>query len=101
MNTTDQTLLDALGLEDLLPEEQQQVLEDVGSLIFEGTLARLLERMDEATREQLDVLLARDAEESEVLDFLKAHVPGAESAVSETIEELRSDILAVTGPAPA
>lgn len=100
MNTTDQTLLDLLGLDALLPEEQQQVLADVGSLIFEGTLVRLIEQMDEPTREQFDALMANDAPEDEVLDFLKRNVPGADAAVAQTIEELRNDILAVTGPAP-
>jgi hypothetical protein len=101
MTTPEQSLLDTLGLEELLPEEQQQVLADVGSLIFEGTLVRLLEQMDEPTRAKFDALLTTNAAEDEVMDFLKANVPGAEAAVTQTIEELRDDILAVSGPVPA
>lgn len=98
--TTAQTLFDALGLDALEPAEREQAILDLYDLIFQGTLIRLIERMDEDTRTAFDQLMDADAPEDEVLAFLESRVPGAQDAVTETIEELRTDILAVSGEAP-
>lgn len=91
------TLLDALGIQDLTPEEQEEMLLDLNELIYKGTMVRLIERMDEKTKADFDALMDRDADEEVVEKFLEERVPGADQAVEETVEELRNDILAVTG----
>jgi hypothetical protein len=89
-------LLDALDLSELEPEEQEELLLDIGDLIFKGTLVRLIERMDDRTRDAFNRLLADNASEDVIQNFIQTHVPDADSAVGETIAELRDDILAVT-----
>lgn len=101
MERTDQTLLDLLGLDDLSLGQQERVLADMGSLIFEGTLVRLIGRMNEGTRAELDALMDGDVSAEDLIAFLREKVPGSDEAVSETVQELRDDILAVSGPAPA
>lgn len=95
--TTDSTLLEALGIDALAPEEQEAMLLDLNELIFKGTLVRLIERMDEKIAKEYDALVERGAGEDEMLAFFQEKVPDADSAVTETVEELRNDILAVTG----
>ncbi len=90
-------LLDALGVEDLLPEEQEALLVDLGELIQKGTMVRLIERMDEKTRAEFNALLDTDPSEEDMEAFLESKVPDAAAAAAETVEELRNDILAVTG----
>jgi hypothetical protein len=91
-----QGILEALGIKDLEPAEQEELLLDLGELVTRGTMLRLIERMDEKTQDDFSALLDRDPEDEEVEAFLKERVPDADSAVEETLEELRSDILAVT-----
>jgi len=91
------SLLNALGIEELLPEEQEELLLDLNSLIWEGSLIRLIEKMDDATKEAFEKLLAADAGEDEVQAFLDEHVPDSGQAVADTVQELTDDILAVTG----
>lgn len=92
--TTD--LLTQLGIGDLQPDEQEQLLLDVNELVYKGAIIRLIERMDDATREEFEALMTREAGEDEIEAFLMEKVPDAESAVTETIQELTDDILSVT-----
>ena len=97
MPTTDtQSILEALDIEALAPEEQQELILELGDLVFRGTMLRLIERMDDATQDEFSLLLDRDPQEDEVEQFIKSRVPGADEAVEQTLAELRSDILAVT-----
>lgn len=86
---------DALGLEELSPEEQEEILLDLNALVFKGSLVRLIERMDASARDDFAVLMDRNADEEEVDTFLKERVPNADQAVLDTVEELTNDILAV------
>jgi len=94
-DTTD--ILKALDIAQLPPEAQEEILLDLGDLVFHGSILRLIERMDEKTKEDFDALLERNSSEEDVMAFLQERVPDADSAVQETIEDLRSDILATIG----
>jgi len=99
MNTqhTPTELLSALDLESLAPEEQEALLLELNEIVFRGSMVRLIERMDEKSRDEFAALMEGDADEEAVEAFLKERVPDADSAVAETVAELTDDILAVTG----
>lgn len=89
-------IMDALNMEGFSVEEQEELLLDLNELVFKGTMVRLIERMDDETRIAFNELMDSDASEEEVEAFLHAHVPDADAAVQETIQDISSDILAVT-----
>lgn len=86
---------DALGLDELTPEEQEEILLDIEDMLKKGTLIRIAERMDDPTKEAFLALTEKDASEEEMDAFLKANVPDAPVALEETLEELTNDILAL------
>jgi len=90
-------ILDTLGFSELLPDEQQELLIDLNSLIFEGTMVRLVERMDHATRDEFAKLMETDPSEEAVEEFLRSRVPDADGAAVEAIKEVTDDILSATG----
>ncbi|HEY4489413.1 MAG TPA: hypothetical protein VJA87_02940 [Candidatus Paceibacterota bacterium] len=90
-------LLEALDISELSPEEKEELLLDLGDLVFRGSMLRLIERMDDKFKDDFHTLMEKDPSEDEVTDFLKSRVPDAGSAVEETLADLHSDILAVTG----
>lgn len=90
-------LLDALDISELPPEEQEELLLDLGDLVFRGSMLRLIERMDDATKDDFNALMDTDPSEDGVMEFLQTRVPDADQAVEETLADIRSDILAVTG----
>lgn len=90
-------LIEALDIGALSAEEQEEILLDFGDLVFQGTMLRLVERMDAATKADFDAIMETDPSEDEIMEFLQARMPDAEQAVEETIAGMRSDILAATG----
>ena len=89
-------MLDALNFTALDENEQQELLLEISELVSKGTFIRLLERMDERTRDEFTALMERDASDEEVQAFIDARVPDAQSAVTETVQELTNDILSLT-----
>ena len=91
-------IMTALDMADLSNEEQQEFLLELNSLIFKGSLVRLVERMDDSTRQEFSTLMDTDPEIEQVEQFLESKVENADGAVLETINDLTSDILAVMAP---
>lgn len=94
--TTFDKIVQALDLNSMPLEDQEKVLSKLSELIFRGTMVRLYERMDDATRADFTALLERQASPEEVDTFLKERVPGAEKAAEEAVAALADDILSVT-----
>lgn len=94
-------LLHNLGLPLLEPYEQEEMLLALSSIVFRGSLVRMVERMDEKTRDDFSALCAREASDEEMAAFIEERVPGAEEAIRETIEELEEDVRGLDIPASA
>jgi hypothetical protein len=94
-------ILEFLALDALAPEEQEETLLALSDLVFKSSLARMVQMMDDTTKEDFTALCARDASEEELQAFLRARVPGADTAVRETMGEIESDLAALDIPAAA
>lgn len=90
-------ILQALDLEALPPEEQEALLSELHELIYRGSMLRLMERMDESTKERFEKLLQDSASDEAIEAFITENVPDADAIVTETVQELTDDILTVTG----
>jgi len=90
-----QTLLSVLNVSAYSPEEQEKLLADVSSTIFQGSLVRFVEQMDEPTRNAFSKLVDKSADENEVVRFLKEHVENADDIVLEVVREMIEDISAL------
>lgn len=95
-NTKFEKLLEALDLSELPTEEQETLLLDLNTTIFKSALIRMIEGMNDATREEFAALMDAEASEEELEAFLRDKVPGAEQAVNEAVETVADDILAVS-----
>jgi Protein of unknown function (DUF5663) len=89
-------ITDALEFDEMTPEEQEELMLDLGNLIYNGTMLRIMERMDEKYKDDFHALIDKNAPEEELAEFIEKHVPNADAAVEETVAELTRDILAVT-----
>lgn len=97
MAAAKETILDALGIENLSPDEQEELLLDINELVLRGALMRLVGTMDGETKDDFEKLLDSDPDDEEVEWFLEERVPDSGKALEETIQEIRDDILSVTG----
>lgn len=90
-------ILTALEFESLEKEDQESLLTELHELIYRGAMVRLLERMDEGTKEEFEKLLEGDASDEEVESFIAVRVPDSDQIVAETVAQLTDDIVTVTG----
>lgn len=90
------SIIEALDLAALPAKDQEDILLTLNDLIFKGSLARIIEGMDDATRESFSGLFESGASEEEIGAFLETHAPHSDKAVQETIDELADDILSVS-----
>lgn len=93
-----QKLIAALDLSSLPSEEREEILLDLNEVVFKNSLIRMIEIMDEPTREEFARLMESEASEQELETFLAERVPGADKAIEEAVESLTDDILAVSEP---
>lgn len=90
-------ILEALQLSELSPKEQEEILLDINTIIYESSMVRLVESMDEQTRTDFEALMERDTADEEMEAFLKERVPRADALIAEAVKELTDDILSGTG----
>ncbi|OGG72349.1 hypothetical protein A3E65_02350 [Candidatus Kaiserbacteria bacterium RIFCSPHIGHO2_12_FULL_56_13] len=91
---TTSNLIAVLNLHQYPAKEQEELLIALGNAAFRGTLARLIQKMNEKARVDFSALLARNASPEEVDTFLKERVQGAEEATADTLSDLASDLKA-------
>lgn len=87
-----ETLISALNLSAYSQEKQEQIILNISDTLFKGTLVRLVERMDDATRNDLNTLMESDISSEDVVTFLKERVSGADEVVHEVLHEITNDI---------
>lgn len=92
-------LADALSLEGLGREDQEEILTDLQQVFLKTSMLSLVERMDDQARARFEALLAANPTEEELLSFLRQAVPDADAVIAETIREMGNDILAASGNA--
>jgi hypothetical protein len=97
MKKKKQDVLDALGLETMEQHEQEELLLDLNSLVFKGSLVRLIENMDEKTKEDFNDFLDTSPDEDHLIAFMVKHVPDADEILAQTLADIQNDILSVTG----
>jgi hypothetical protein len=89
-------LVEALGLEELELEEQEEVLLKFGELLFRDSLIRFISALPEEKREAFAALIEKNASPDEIGEYVSQNVPEADRLVGEALNDLTDDILAVT-----
>lgn len=85
-------IIAALKVDELSESEQEEFLLELNDIVLKSTLARIIERMDDTTRDDFAALLDREASDDEVEAFLAERVPEAAGALDEAIADITSDI---------
>ena len=86
-------LLEALDLGALTDEEQEDLLVEINDLVYEATMVRIIEKMDDKTLEEYEKLIDSDAPVEEIDQFISKNVPDSDKLMQDSIEELIGDIL--------
>jgi hypothetical protein len=94
MNPLNDDIIKEWGLSKLALEEQADMVERIGRLIYQALLVRSLDLLSEEEQTELDLIL--DEEQTtpqDVLHFLEVKIPTFELLRQEEITNLKRDIL--------
>ena len=84
MNQTRDNLIKELGLDNLPSEKQMEILLDVGRIIQQNVVLRVLDELDEKDKGEFDKLLEeKSGDEEAILAFLRSKIKNLDEIVEE------------------
>lgn len=94
MNPLSKDIVSEWGLGDLPQEEQIDMVDRIGRLIYQAVLVRSLDILSEIEQEEFDLLLDEDTTTpEEVVLFLERKIPTFKILLKEEVAKLKADIL--------
>ncbi|MEY4602600.1 MAG: hypothetical protein RL292_541 [Candidatus Parcubacteria bacterium] len=94
MNPLSKDIISEWGLGELPQEEQIDMVDRIGRLIYQALLVRSLDILSEVEQEEFDLLLDEDTTTpEEVVLFLERKIPTFKLLLKEEVSKLKSDIL--------
>lgn len=83
-------LVDALDIAHLAPEDQERVVEQMGSMVYQRVLLAVFDKIPAEEHEKLKHLIAANLED-EISALVAKHVPNAEEVVATALAESFAD----------
>ena len=94
MNPLSKDIISEWGLGELPQEEQIEMVDRIGRLIYQALLVRSLDILSEVEQEEFDLLLDEDTSTpEEVVLFLERKIPTFKILLKEEVNKLKADIL--------
>jgi hypothetical protein len=94
MNPLSKDIIAEWGLGELPLEEQIDMVDRIGRLIYQALLVRSLDILSEVEQEEFDLLLDEDTSTpEEVVLFLERKIPTFKLLLKEEVSKLKADIL--------
>lgn len=83
-----------LGFENLSLEQQKNLTERMGQLLFQAVLTRVIEVLTDEEKDQLDQVLSKDGETEypeELIEFLNSKVSNLSEIIAEEVAQLKKE----------
>jgi hypothetical protein len=93
LSTIRSELIEALQLDALSVEEQNQIIGELGEIIFREAVSRSIEEMEDKDAEAFSVFMDAGPDEAKMLQYLTDKVSG----FGERLEEVGAEILLESG----
>lgn len=94
MNSLSKEIIKEWGLSHLSQEEQVDMVDRIGRLIYQALLVRSLDILSDDEQDELDKILDKDESTPEdTLRFLEEKIPTFELILKEETENLKKDVL--------
>jgi 5S rRNA maturation endonuclease (ribonuclease M5) len=84
-------LIEELGIADLPPEKQEEIISESATVVFKGILNRVVLLLSDKEKEEVNAILDKDNPGEEVYNYLKAHLPNFDEIVKEEIAEFKQE----------
>ncbi|MBU0612003.1 hypothetical protein KKA39_03140 [Patescibacteria group bacterium] len=90
MNPIQKNLTEIFELDKLLPEEREEFIIRVGSVIYQNVLMRALETMSDKDQNGFERILDNNGSPQEIFGFLKEKVKDFEKIITEEAEKFKN-----------
>jgi hypothetical protein len=91
-------LITELGIDKLEQEQKEKIIMDVGEIIQQRIITRVVEELPEDKKDEFQGLLEKAQDNPEALDeFIKENIPGIEDMILEEIGEYKQGALEILG----
>jgi len=80
-----------LELKGVSEKEKDEILQKIGKIIFEMTLIRILDEMDDETAKEFEQFLEKNQNPDDILKFLKEKVPDLEEILEDEARKFKSE----------
>jgi hypothetical protein len=85
----DNNLIHTLGLDKLSIEEQEQILVDIGDVIYSSIISRAIQVMSNKDKVEFDHLLSDKPDFDKLGEFIYEHVPNIDRIAEEEISNFK------------
>lgn len=93
-NPVNQNIIQALGLDNLPEEEKNKMLEEMGRVVYQNIILRVINELKEEDKDELDAFLETNTDNQEAIyEFLKSKLPNLDEIAAEEVEKFRKDSL--------
>lgn len=93
--TQTKELIEALGLNKMSEPEQTAIITEIGDLVMESVLLRLVAEMSEEQQEALDQFMEAEPAPEVLMDHLATHHSNFATIWEEEVKAFREDALAI------
>jgi len=100
MNPIQNNIIKDLELDKLTPQEQEEILVRIGSVIYQNVLMRVLDTMEDKDQDEFEKLLDKNASSEEIFNFLNSKNKNFEQIINEESNKFNnkaSDIMSQIG----
>lgn len=87
-------LIEELGLENLSQEQQENILSDMGEIIQQRVMLRIIEELGDGNKDEFVKLLEEKKDRPEEIEgFIRAKIPEADDIMMEEIGAYKKEII--------
>lgn len=91
-NILQANIIKQIGIDQLPPERQEEILLKIGEVIFGNIMLRVVEILGDEDKTQLDKLLSEQKDDGEpVLQFLQTKIPELDQIVADEVAQFKQE----------
>lgn len=95
-NAVSQNIIQALGIDKLPEEEQNEVLMGISRVVYQNIMLRVIDEIKEEDKDEFDTFLEKNPDDQEAIyEFLKSKIPNLDAIAAEEVEKFQKDSMNV------
>jgi hypothetical protein len=92
-NKINKKIIGILEIDELPIDQQKRAMEELGPIVYQEIMVRVLDKMNEEDRKGFEELIAKDPDPETMFAYLSEKVPDVEQIAEEEAEKLQKEIV--------